>query len=275
VSARDRIKLFNNYLTRRKSPSTLRVYNMIAEDFCDYLDTNKIDFNSINLMQCEAFLSGFQVADRSLSLYSYALASFIDFCGKNELSKLIPVTRYTISEPRWLERKDLEIIFKKCTNDVNRIMMKTAFEFAMRVGEVVKVKWDDIDFKNKTISFFREKKRRQERKVKPVPEYLIKELRGLNRVSDFIFSSYGGRSASGWHNMSIHYANEVFRESAEKCGFDGYTFHCLRHSRATEVAILTQGNIVEICKVTDHDEPRNALIYVHIALERMRQLMGK
>lgn len=37
----------------------------------------------------------------------------------------------------------------------------------------------------------------------------------------------------------------------------------------------TGGNIVEICKVTDHDDPRNALIYVHIALQDMRKLMGK
>lgn len=275
MSLEEKLVLYKNYLSRRKSSSTERMYCMLAKKFVGYLKSEKFTLEKLTLDQIEGFVSSFNVSDRSLAFYSYGLSSFLQFVGKPELSALVPISRYEVSEPKWLPRSDVNKIINKCSNETYRVMLKLAFEQALRVGEVVNVQWDDIDFKNKTISIVRLKKKRKDKRIKPLSDEVADEMRSLNRFCDYVFPAYAGSGKADWHKMSTVYAWKIFQDASEKAGYSGYTFHCLRHSRATEVADLTNGNIVEICKVTDHDDPRSALIYVHIALKKMREVMDK
>jgi len=269
------VKLFEEYLSRRKSSHTRKMYMMIVEKFMKFLEENGLSLDKLSLSHVEMFLSTLSVSDRSLSLYSYAISSFLNFIGKPELAALVPVTKYSISEPKWLPRREIFNIIARVKDPKDKVMLETAYELALRVGEVVNIKWSDIDFENKTITIERLKKKKKEKKVKPVSDDLLEKIKKLPRVSEYVFPSYGGKGYGGWHKMSTQYAEKVFRDAAKKAGYEGYTFHSLRHSKSTEVAAKTNGNIVEICKVTDHDDPRNVLIYVHIAMEHLRDIMGK
>jgi integrase len=271
----NRLQLFEEYLSRRKSIHTRKMYMMVVKKFLDFLEENKIKLDGLSLSHVEAFLSTFSVSDRSLSFYSFAVSSFLKFIGKPELASLVPVTKYEVKEPVWLPRNEVFNIIDKVGDEKNKVMLETAYEFALRVGEVVNVKWSDIDFENKTIAIERLKKRRKEKRIKPLSEGLLEKIKALPRLSEYVFPTYAGQGESGWHKMSTLHAERIFREAAKRAGYDEYAFHTLRHSRATEVAILTNGNIVEICKVTDHDDPRNVLIYTHISLKQMREIMDR
>jgi len=270
----DQLSLYLSYLTRRKSGKTVKLYGWVASKFADFMKSQGITAKELKLIHVEKFLSMLDVSDRSLAVYSYALANFLEFIGLSDLARKVPVTRYEVKEPKWLEREQVMKIIEACENPIHKALLWTSYELALRVGEAVRLKWEDVDLENRTVAVTRLKKKRVERKIKPISRELARFLMTLPQHCEYVFPSYGGRGKPGWHMMSETMAEKIFRDAAAKVGLKGYTFHTLRHSRATEIAMRTGGNPIDVAKVTDHDNPANVLIYCHIALRRLREITG-
>lgn len=270
----DKLELYSSYLKRRKSPDTYKMYMWVAKKFVEFVKANGLKQNEIKLADVEGFLSTLKASDRSTAFYSYALASFLKFIGLEHLASMTPISRFETSEPAWMSPQTVRKLINACEKPEHKALLWLAYELALRVSEAVSIKWEDVDLRNRTVTVTRMKKKRVERKVKPISRELAELLATLPRLGEYVFMVKGGRKNPGLHKMSSRLAMKIFKEAAERIGLKGYTFHSLRHSRATEIAEKTGGNPIEVAKVTDHDDPRSVLIYCHIALRRLREIMA-
>ena len=264
--------MYRSYLERRKSPQTVAVYSYAVKRFIDYLNRSGVDLDRLTLADVEGFLSSLRVSDRSLALYSFALASFLEFVGRSDIARLVPVSKFTVREPPWLPEEAIRRIVDGEKDPMRKALILIGYELALRVNEALNLRWEDVDLDGRVVWVTRLKKKRVERKPKPISKELAELLSMIPRVCDYVFAAYGGKASRGWHRMSVETAERIFREAAERAGYKGYSYHVLRHSRATALAEKTGGNIVEMAKITDHDDPRSLMVYTHIALSRLRRI---
>lgn len=113
-----------------------------------------------------------------------------------------------------------------------------AIATGMRQGEILGLRWDDIDFANGTISvrntvysirgkiYLGEPKSEKSRRTISVPEFALNILKPLKK-DGLVFTTSSGKPISP-RNLSRH-----FHQSLEKAGFQHMRFHDLRHTCAT------------------------------------------
>lgn len=136
----------------------------------------------------------------------------------------------------------------------------------MRVGEIVALKWQDVDFERRVIRI--EKSGRgttKSRKIRyiPVNSRLLKVLAELRmkEESELVFPN-------GNEGMrSIDFRREM-REAAEGVGLRRIRMHDLRHTFASNY-VINGGNIVSLQKILGHSTINMTLRYTHLAPDFM------
>lgn len=121
-----------------------------------------------------------------------------------------------------------------------------AMDTGMRVGEILALTWDDIDFKRGVISVYKTRYRvktddgkyedvTDEPKTKssvreiPLPPSLAARLKKMKKEmrSEYVITNKSGE------RMSIRSYQYIFKRLQEKLGLKALNFHCLRHTFAT------------------------------------------
>jgi len=289
------LKRFRSFLGRRKSSYTAAKYYQIARRFVEYIKGEGVhDIKSVNAMHVEGFYDTLKVSDRSMVVYSYGLAAFFNFIGRGDLAEMVVIPTYEVREPPWLYEDEVEKLIEGTDHPVFKAMFQTAYECALRIGEAVNLTWGDWNPKERTIRVTRLKAKKRTVSTKPVSRkcaILIETLRAIYegegvKITDDtpLFMVKGGRKGASYSKMTTRTAERWFRIYAQKTGIDkalkkrGFkkaTFHCLRHSIITHVAIKTGGDLIAMQKLSDHADPKNLLIYVHIANRELRERLGR
>lgn len=147
------------------------------------------------------------------------------------------------------------------TRYTSRYMILTALYTGARLGEIMALTWDDINFDFKTISinkawayengggFKPTKNESSNRVIRVNPEFLniLKELKVNN--SDMVFMNHINRIPSS------NAVNKTLRTALEKLKInrDGFHFHSLRHSHVAFL-LANQVDIYVISKRLGHSE---------------------
>lgn len=119
-----------------KSPSTVRAY------YCSigrFLESACKDISQVNEADVTNYLYSLRsrCSDRSLARHAYAIKSFSEFAGKNDLaSKVPPPSSRRSPEPKWLTEDHVKSIIKHATTLRDTAMLQTAYDLALRVEEV-------------------------------------------------------------------------------------------------------------------------------------------
>ncbi len=136
----------------------------------------------------------------------------------------------------------------------------------MRVGEIVALKWKDVDLERRIITV--EKSRSgatKSRKVRHIPlnSRLLKVLAELKRKAEsgFVFPDANGEM------RSIDFRAEM-RKAAENAGIRKVRMHDLRHTFASNY-VVKGGNIVSLQKILGHSTINMTLRYAHLAPDFM------
>jgi integrase len=136
----------------------------------------------------------------------------------------------------------------------------------MRIGEIVALEWNDVDFERKIIVVRRSYGgRTKSGKVRYVPInsklLSILEACSKNRKSDLVFPDKDG-------NMrSIDFRTEMKR-AAKKAGIRRIRMHDLRHTFASNY-VIKGGNILSLQKILGHSTINMTLRYAHLAPDFM------
>ena len=157
---------FVNYIIKQKkySLNTAKNYEIDILEFESYINKKETNYLDVDYEFIKGYLM--QLYNRKLSRNSVArklssLRSFYKYLFNNELIKTNPFKYVKTPKkekrlPKYLGIEDLEIIFN--TPDINtplgqrdKTILEVLYATGIRVGELVNIKINDIDFYRKEI----------------------------------------------------------------------------------------------------------------------------
>ena len=262
-----------------------------------------MDIKSITQVHAQQFInSKKELSAKSISLILGLLNSTLKHAMVNNLIR-VNVVEYVKKPKSKKAKKEIEVLtleeqkaFLKSANDsYYRVLFITALSTGMRVGEIVALKWQDIDFTTniinvtssaRLVTHFSDTGKKIENKLTtsttktkagkrqiPISTTLATELKkhklSSSADNDYVFTNTKKQQIQ---HDSIAKAHKLV---CIKANIKPVTFHCLRHTFATR-AIESGVDYRTVSEILGHAKPSTTInLYVHSTNDTKRQAMDK
>jgi integrase len=139
-------------------------------------------------------------------------------------------------------------------------MLITALQTGMRKGEIIKLRWENVDLESNIITI--DKATSKSKKTKKIPinsrlRKLLLEQKLKSGNSDFVFLTPQGKPYAREDSI-----NQLYRATLKKAGIEGLRFHDLRHTAGTRLGEM--GVPVQVIQeILGHADIRTTMRYVH------------
>jgi integrase len=165
---------------------------------------------------------------------------------------------------RYLTDQELPAFMSACeaSSDPHlRLIVMLALSTGMRRGEIVGIRWGDIDWERRRVILTKTKN--GERRAVPLPTKALEALRlrssQLNSTSAYVFSSVKpGFETKRWD------FSRAWHAALRRAGIKNFRFHDLRHSCASYLA-MNGATTMEIAEVLGHKTLAMVRRYSHLA----------
>jgi len=167
--------------------------------------------------------------------------------------------------PRTLKDWEFARLYQAAPSHLKPVLL-TGYLTGMRKGEILKLKWGDIDFEMGYI-LVRDSKNNEARAI-PIDETLKKELLGLKEraTCKYVFTYEGKPMKSlrrSWYTTLKH------------SGIDKCTFHHLRHTFASNLVVGQKEDIITVMELTGHKDIRMLKRYSHTREEYKKKAIKR
>jgi integrase/recombinase XerD len=168
--------------------------------------------------------------------------------------------------PVILSPEEIKSLLQAATSLRDKLILGLMYATGMRVSEVVRVRWRDIDFDRRLINVWQGKGRTDRQVTLPVCyEPLLKELSQGFAGEDFLFPSESSKRGSRKRHLSPRTAERIMERAVRIAGIKKRaTPHSLRHSFATH-SFEDGCDIRRIQKALGHVRLETTTIYVKVA----------
>ncbi|TLD40330.1 MAG: Integrase [Candidatus Jettenia ecosi] len=179
------------------------------------------------------------------------------------------VKRFKITQQRdrLLSSTEVGLIFDRLTGK-DRLMVLTSLFTGMRLGEVLRLKWSDIDFAKGLITFIQSKTGKLI--AIPLSSYLAGEFQGYkeSQCNDTIFDD---RVITRIVTASY---SQHFSTLFKGIGIDNFSFHSLRHCFAS-ISSDTGSDIVTTKELLGHSDVGITMRYSHSQASAKRNAIDR
>jgi integrase len=172
---------------------------------------------------------------------------------------------------RFLSEEERPALLDACSNSENPYLYSIvvlALSTGARQGEILSLKWDQVDFKRGQITLFETKN--NEIRSLPLVGHALKQIKDISKVrridTDLIFP--GKRK-----NQPIdirHWWNIALKEAKIK----NFRFHDLRHSAASYLA-MNGATLTEIADILGHKTLQMVKRYSHLTEQHTSKVVAK
>ena len=302
-------ELFNNEGIEVSTPGTnlQGLYNIFKEDNKEWLEplldrvfkqlhlkgysskTSKVYLGHVNRFLCYCHKKPENIEENDVINYllyllndkksSHSFAnqalSAVKFLAENVLNKYdlvvnIPRSKKEHKLPEVLSRQEVVKILSCIRNDKHRAILALVYSAGLRVGEVVKLKLEDIDVDRKLIHIKQGKGRNDRYTI--LSEIALKVLKQYRK-------KYG---PTGWlftgpepdKHLTERTVQRVFETACKKAGINkSVSVHALRHSFATH--LLEGGTDIRyIQELLGHKSTKTTEIYTHVTERDVRRIQS-
>lgn len=174
------------------------------------------------------------------------------------------------TEPRGRERRlvarldEAGRLLDACRRARNPLLLpivELALETAMRRGELLRLRWEDIDLASRTATLHETKNGYM--RVVPLSSGALRVLESLSpRASGSVFSGLTGEAVK-----------LAFKRATRRAGLVDFRFHDLRHEATTR--LFERGlELMEVASITGHRDPRKLRGYTHLKAEALARKLG-
>lgn len=159
------------------------------------------------------------------------LKSILNRAVLNNLLEKNPIQRVRgfkdVSRDRTLTQEEYEALLGRCSPRLAGIV-QLAYWTGMRRGEILGLRWDQVDFKNKVITLEANDTKTQEKREIPLTEELIGIIQRTPRTlgNPHVFTHKGKR---------IKNIKTAFWNAVRAAGIKDFRFHDLRHCAVTNL----------------------------------------
>ncbi len=222
--------------------------------YISYLNT--LIENGVNAENPEAvkdFLATAPWKDASKHTFCHLYTTFLKFLGKQwEQPSYYPTRKLP-----FIPTEDEIDQFVAASGKKLAAALQIAKETAMRVGEIAKLKWTDIDFE-KGIIFCNSPEKNCEPGVYKISQKLISMLNMLPREREYIF----GPSPRNLKTLMYYTRKKILRKLCET-RLASIGFHTLRHWKATKLYHETKNPLL-VKEFLRHRNLDSTLIYIQL-----------
>lgn len=211
--------------------------------------------------------------------YMASLSIVLEYCVKEWLwipqnpMRSIKKPRVGKGKTRFFDLEEIQKIKTLCTETGSRYLLPIftlALHSGMRKGEVLSIKWENIDFKNREIHLPITKN--GEPRDVPMTEEVYQVLCDLGTmkqgsVSGLIFSSPN----DPFKPIDI---KSTWERVLKKAGIQDATFHTIRHTACSYLAQIGIPPIL-IARIVGHKDSRTTDRYTHAVKTHMHEAIGK
>jgi len=180
------------------------------------------------------------------------------FYGKNPVSRagLLPSNN---QKQRVLSIEEEKRLLAACEPYLRNIII-TALYTGMRKGEIISLKWDNVDFKRNIIAVEIENNKSKKIKQIPISSFMRKmllELKLKSSRNDYVFLNSKGTPYKRQDSL-----NRAFKLALKKAKLENLRSHDFRHTADTRMNVVT-GNIVAVSKILGHSSLQMTRRYAH------------
>lgn len=252
---------------RNYSRKTIDSYTRVIKGLYDYhkkppRELSEQDIKEYLLSKQQAGLSS-----QTIALHANAINFlYAEIYRKTDFQK-IRHPKQSKKLPVVLNRNELKTLFEQTSNIKHQLVLQLGYCAGLRVGEVVKLRVQDIDIEEMTIAV-RGGKGNKDR-ITVLSKNIISRLRVLlteKEPHDFVFNSQKGG------HITDATAQKVFYACLKKAGIKKQaSFHSLRHSFATH--ILENGTDIRyVQELLGHANIRTTQIYTQVTNPELKRI---
>ncbi len=231
-----------------------------------------------------------KLAASTLKRLIYIIRTSLSYAYKNNYTSYIDLndikllkgnkTMFILSKE---EQNTLEIYLKNEIN-IRKVIILLCLYTGLRLGEVCGLKWEDIDFSNKSLIIKRTvlrvrndkndktkttliestPKSESSLRIIPIPNFIILLLSKFKDKDSYYILSKSEKL------YDPRYLESFYRRTLEKCNIKSNKFHTLRHTFATR-SIESKMDIKTLSEILGHSSVTITLkLYVHPTYEMKR-----
>lgn len=253
------------------SKETFKSYSFHIDKFRRYYGDN---LTNENILRHLHYLTnkGF-----SASTINITRASLLYYSNRILNKKINPKEITSIKRAKPLPKPIPSTIIKSIIDNTpnlkHRIVLEILYGSGLRLGEIVKVRWDDIDF-IEGILRINNGKGNKDRLVK-IGENVIKHLLDYkesrsNKESNHVFDSMARPET----HISKKTVQKILENSCRKAKIiEHYNVHQLRHSYATH-SLEAGMDIRKIQEALGHSSPKTTMIYTKVTKDTIKGMIS-
>jgi len=166
---------------------------------------------------------------------------------------------------RYLSADEADALIKACHGYLRSIVI-TALNTGMRRGELLNLKWQDVDLHNRKITV--KKPKNNELRVIPINKTLYRELSELSEQSesDYVFCNGDGQA--------IGDIKKSFATALKKAEIEDFRFHDLRHTFGSYL-VMKGIDLKTVQQVMGHKVIKTTMRYSHLSPEYVQQAIER
>ena len=272
------MKHLDNYIdyiksNKRYSNYTVSNYYKDINDFIKYLSNKDyLKINDDDVVYYLEYLYKLEYNKNTISRKLSSLRSFYNYLVNNDVISYNYFNNHKNPKkdkllPKYLRDEDVKIMYDKCKNVRDKLILELLFVTGIRVSELVNIKINDINFNNREIKILG--KGSKERIVifsnnclNNINDYLSSR----NKVSNYLIINKDGNKISTTSIRNI--LNKIKLISGVRAKI---TPHMLRHTFATDM--LNNGaDLVSVKKLLGHESLDTTSIYTHVTNEHVKKV---
>lgn len=184
------------------------------------------------------------------------------YCGRNPMKavKFLPEDNLkvrTVSEAE-------EGALMKCCLPYQQDLVRFALNTGLRLGDIVGLKWKEVDWERRTITVqVRKTRRMQELPLNVDALSVVRAADAVRKQSEFVF--YNPMTGEPWKDLWLG-----FKKACRKAGIEAVTWHTFRHTFATR--LLRAGvSFMTVKRLLGHSSSKITERYVHETFEDDRR----
>jgi len=166
----------------------------------------------------------------------------------------------------WLGAAQIKVLLEKCSDRV-RPIVQVALLTGLRIGDILRLTWDQIHFEESLIRITQSKT--QIPLLMPISRTLEKILRGIAQDANC-------RNVFHWRGKPLRrfgWLRTDFTEAIRAAGLEGTRFHDLRHTAATQLRRLGR-DLQVVQQLLGHRSIRMTLRYSHVRPEELQEAVN-
>ena len=275
-------------VNKNYSENTIEAYKRDLNEYFLYLKENNKDYLNMDYESIRkdlSYLTDKKDTNSTISRKISSLRVFYSYLRLNEFIKnnpfkLINLPRKEQKLPRFFYYNELEELFNACDTSTslgqrNLAILEVLYATGTRVSELINIKLEDINFKEKQIKVLGKGNKERivflgEYAVDALQDYLNDGYLFLNRYNlDYVFLNHLG------NKITRRGIEDILTKLIKKTSIDKkISPHMIRHSFATH--LLNEGcDLESVQEMLGHESISATAIYTHVTDDRIKEIYFK